>query len=70
MVGAVSYSQNDLEGVAARGERLDISVLGACGFASDIPAELVDRVIARFRGRGPLSASPAVRDVLKMKEPR
>jgi DNA-binding transcriptional ArsR family regulator len=70
VVGAVSYSQKDLEGVAARGERLDISVLGACGFASDIPAELVDRTVARFRCRGPVSASPAVRDVLKMKEPR
>ena len=33
VAGAVSYSRKDLEGVAARGERLDISVLGACGFA-------------------------------------
>ncbi len=68
VVGAVTYSHKDLEGVAARGERLDISVLGACGFASDIPADLVDRVVARFRCRGPLSASPAVREVLKTKE--
>ncbi|HEY7021285.1 MAG TPA: helix-turn-helix domain-containing protein [Ktedonobacterales bacterium] len=70
VVGAVSYSRKDLEGVAARGERLDISVLGACSFSSDIPADLVDRTVARFRCRGPVSASPAVRDVLKMKEPR
>jgi DNA-binding transcriptional ArsR family regulator len=70
VAGAVSYSQKDLERVAANGERLDISVLGACGFASDIPAELVDRVVARFRCRGPLSASPAVREVLKTKEAR
>jgi DNA-binding transcriptional ArsR family regulator len=70
VAGAVSYSRKDLEGVATRGERLDISVLGACGFASDIPAELVDRVVARFRCRGPLSASPAVREVLKTKEAR
>jgi DNA-binding transcriptional ArsR family regulator len=68
VAGAVSYSRNDLEGVALRGERLDISVLGACGFASDIPAELVDRVVTRFRCRGPLSASPEVRAVLKTKE--
>ena len=68
--GAVSYSRKDLEGVAARGERLDISVLGACLFASDIPAELVDRTVTRFRCRGALTASPAVREVLKMKEPR
>jgi DNA-binding transcriptional ArsR family regulator len=70
VAGAVSYSRKDLEGVATRGERLDISVLGACGFASDIPAELVDHVVARFRCRGPLSASPAVREVLKTKEAR
>jgi DNA-binding transcriptional ArsR family regulator len=67
-VGAVSYSRKDLEGAAARGERLDISVLGACSFADDIPAELVDRVVARFRSRGALSASPAVREALKTKE--
>jgi DNA-binding transcriptional ArsR family regulator len=70
VAGGVSYSRKDLEGVAARGERLDISVLGVCGFADDIPAELVERTIARFRCRGPLSASPAVRDVLKTKEAR
>jgi DNA-binding transcriptional ArsR family regulator len=68
--GAVTYSRKDLEGVAARGEQLDISVLGACLFASDIPAELVDRTVTRFRCRGALTASPAVREVLKMKEPR
>jgi DNA-binding transcriptional ArsR family regulator len=70
VVGAVSYSRKDLEGVAARGERLDISVLGACSFSSDIPAELVDRTVTRFRCRGPVSASPAVREVLKTKEAR
>jgi DNA-binding transcriptional ArsR family regulator len=70
VAGAVSYSQKDLEGVAARGERLDISVLGACSFSSDIPAELVDRTVTRFRCRGPVSASPAVREVLKTKEAR
>jgi DNA-binding transcriptional ArsR family regulator len=70
VAGAVSYSRKDLEGVAGRGERLDISVLGACAFASDVPAELVDHVVVRFRCRGPLSASPAVREVLKTKEAR
>jgi DNA-binding transcriptional ArsR family regulator len=68
VAGAVTYSRKDLERVAERGERLDISVLGACGFADDVPAELVDRVVARFRCRGPLSASAAVREVLKTKE--
>jgi DNA-binding transcriptional ArsR family regulator len=70
VAGAVSYSRKDLEGVAVRGERLDISVLGACSFASDIPAELVDRTVTRFRCRGALTASPVVREVLKTKEAR
>jgi DNA-binding transcriptional ArsR family regulator len=70
VAGAVSYSRKDLERVATRGERLDISVVGVCGFADDIPAELVDRAVARFRCRGPVSASPAVREVLKTKEAR
>jgi DNA-binding transcriptional ArsR family regulator len=67
-VGAISYSHKDLERVAARGERLDISVLGACVFADDIPAELADQVVAHFRCLGSLSASPAVRQVLRTKE--
>jgi DNA-binding transcriptional ArsR family regulator len=70
VAGALSYSRKDLEGAATRGERLDISVLGVCGFAEDIPPELVDRVVARFRCRGPVSASPAVREILKTKEAR
>jgi DNA-binding transcriptional ArsR family regulator len=70
VAGAVSYSRKDLERVAARDERLDISVVGVCGFADDIPTELVDRTVVRFRCRGPVSASPAVREVLKTKEAR
>jgi len=66
--GAVTFSKADLEKVAARGEQLDINVLGYCSFDVDIPAELADRAIARFRYRGVISASPEVREVLKRKE--
>jgi DNA-binding transcriptional ArsR family regulator len=69
-VGAISYSRKDLERVAARGERLDISVLGACVFTDDVPAGLVDQLVVRFRCLGTLSASPAVREVLKTKDTR
>ncbi len=66
--GAVTFSKRDLEQVVAHGEQLDINVLGYCSFDSDIPAELADRAIARFRYRGVISASPEVREVLKRKE--
>ena len=35
--------------MVARGERLDLNVIGACSFADDIPPELVENAIARFR---------------------
>ncbi len=66
--GAVTFSKADLEKVVARGEQLDINVLGYCSFDSDIPPELADRAIARFRYRGVISASPELREVLKRKE--
>lgn len=68
LAGVVTYSRQDLERVVARGERLDLHLLGACAFADDVSAALVDRAIARFRIRGVLSASPAVRAALKRKE--
>jgi DNA-binding transcriptional ArsR family regulator len=66
--GALTFSKRDLEGVVARGSRLDINVLGYCNFDGDISPELADRAIARFRYRGVISASPEVREVLKRKE--
>jgi DNA-binding transcriptional ArsR family regulator len=67
VVGAFIYSRNDLERVLARGERLDLNVVGVCSFADDVSPELVERAIARFRHRGLLQAPDAVRDVLKRK---
>jgi DNA-binding transcriptional ArsR family regulator len=69
VVGAFSYSRKDLERVVARGERLDLNVIGACSFADDISPELVESAIARFRSRGLLHASDAVREALKQKTP-
>jgi DNA-binding transcriptional ArsR family regulator len=67
-VGITEYSRADLEGFAARGERLAIYALGAVTFAEDVPADLVERVVRRTRIRGHLSASPAVRAVIERKE--
>jgi len=66
--GMTGFSRADLEKVVARGERLDINVLGYVNFDGDIPPELADRAIARFRYRGVVTASPEVREVLKRKE--
>ena len=68
-IGAVGYSRKDLERMVARGERLDLNVIGACSFADDIPPELVESAVSRFRHRGLLHASDAVREVLKQKTP-
>ncbi len=67
-IGVTWYSRADLEAVVARGERLDLNVVGVAAFADDIPADLVDRAVARFRHRGALRASPEVRDTLLRKK--
>jgi len=66
--GVFSYTRRDLEDAVARGERLHLNIVGVVAFADDISADLVDRAVARFRHRGVLRASPAVRDILKSKE--
>jgi DNA-binding transcriptional ArsR family regulator len=66
-VGAIAFSRDDLRHAVERGRPLDILVYGACGFARDIPPELADRAIARFRHRGRLDASPEVKEVLARK---
>ncbi len=66
--GVFSYTRRDLEDAVARGERLHLNIVGVVAFADDISADLVDRAVARFRHRGALRASRAVRDALKSKE--
>jgi hypothetical protein len=65
--GTLAYTREDLERAAARGEAYDIHIVGSCAFAPDIPAELADRAVARFRHRGALEAAPEVRAVLARK---
>jgi len=67
-IGVTWYSRADLEAIVASGERLDLNVVGVAAFADDVPADLVDRAVTRFRHRGALRASPAVRDVLARKK--
>ncbi len=66
--GATSFDRAQLEEAFAKNQQLDISVMGVCIFASDVTADLIDRVIHHFRHRGILTASPEVREALKRKE--
>ena len=68
VVGALTYSREDLERVIAAGEWLDIDVVGYLSFGDDVTAPLIDRAIAHLRYRGVLSASRDVLDALKRKE--
>jgi DNA-binding transcriptional ArsR family regulator len=66
--GAFHWDAADLQAEVARGDTLDITVLGLCSFGDDVTADLADRAISRFNVHGKLVASPEVRDVLKHKE--
>jgi DNA-binding transcriptional ArsR family regulator len=68
VAGIVHFSRKELEQAVERGEPISLNVLGHCHFDGDIPAELAERAIARFRLRGTLSASPEVRAVITRKE--
>lgn len=68
VVGATSFSQADLLKVRAENRRLQISVIGLCRFANDIPATLVEETVESFSLVGQLIASPEVKEILKSKE--
>ncbi len=68
VAGAVSYSRRELQEMADRGERLDLTVIGYLSFANDVSADLARRVIQRLSYRGVLAAPDDVREALKEKE--
>ena len=64
VVGALAYGRATLERAKARGELLDVAVIGMLSIAADVPPELADGTIAAVRVRGLFRASPAVKAVL------
>lgn len=68
IVGATGYNRAELEKILAKGQRLNIEVVGICSFADDITADLADRAISHLRVVGKLYASPAVREALMKKQ--
>lgn len=65
--GALTVSRDYLEELRAEGALLDLTVFGYVHFADDVPADLVQQVVARFRHRGMLRARPEIREVLSAK---
>jgi Arc/MetJ-type ribon-helix-helix transcriptional regulator len=63
-LGLRNYSRLDLEAIRARGETLDIQVLGLAVIASDVSADLARATIASIQVLGAFQASPEVKAAL------
>ncbi len=63
-LGVSVYSRTELEMLAARGERLDLQVLGLLIIAPDVPADLARATIASIYVLGALQASAEVKAAL------
>ena len=64
VIGILRYGRKALEHHKAKGERIDINVIGSCTIGSDVSPQLASEVIERMRVRGIFSASDAVKAVL------
>lgn len=64
VLGLEHFSRRDLEAVQARGEQLQIQVLGLASIAPDVPPELARATIESIIVLGALHASPAVKAAL------
>ncbi len=65
--GVVAYTRQSLLEALAAETCLDIRVVGACHFASDVSADLADEAVKSFKLVGKLIASPEVSAVLQQK---
>lgn len=65
--GAMELTRGDLERAVANQEQYDIQAIGVVRFADDVTPDLIDQAVVRFRHRGKLHASPAVREALGQK---
>ena len=64
VIGAVTYSQGDLERAQAKGIVYDIKVVGTVLLGNDITPELARATISRIKIYGVLRASPQVKEAL------
>ncbi len=63
-IGMRYFTRRDLEAVQARGERLDIQVLGLASIASDVTPELALATIASLQVLGALQATAEIKTAL------
>jgi Arc/MetJ-type ribon-helix-helix transcriptional regulator len=64
VLGLQHYSRGDLEAAVAKGEKIDINVLGLANIAHDVSAELARAAINSIVVLGALHASAAVKAAL------
>ena len=64
VVGVLVYDRADFEKRKARGEKIQISIVGLLHLASDITPELARDVVESLHVRGVFSASEAVKTAL------
>lgn len=64
VLGLQEFSRAELEALQAKGERLQIQVLGLARISDDVPVELARATIESVRVLGAFQASPAVRAAL------
>jgi Arc/MetJ-type ribon-helix-helix transcriptional regulator len=64
-LGLRRYTRKDLEAARARGEKLQIQVLGLAIIAPDVSADLARATIASIHVLGALQASTAIKEALR-----
>ncbi len=64
VIGVLIYDKVDLEKLKAKGEKLELKLIGYLSLANDITPELASEVIASIRLRGLIQASEAVKTAL------
>jgi hypothetical protein len=64
VIGALVYDKSDLEKYKAKGEKLNIKMMGLLHLVNNIPASLAVEVIEAVQVRGIFNASSEVKEAL------
>lgn len=64
VIGVLIYDKVDLEKLKAKGEKLELKLIGYLSLSNDITPELASEVITSIRLRGLIQASEAVKAAL------
>jgi Arc/MetJ-type ribon-helix-helix transcriptional regulator len=64
VIGMLVYDRTDLEKIKAKGEKLELKLIGYLSLANNISPELASEVIASIQLRGLFQASEAVKAAL------